>query len=98
MLTKSQITYLRSLAHSKKPVVQIGNKGVTDEVLKEITTSLEHHELMKIKVAGLNRDNQEEVAGELSSRCHAETVQILGKIITLFRQREKNSAITLPRD
>ena len=50
MLNSKQIAYLKSLSHSIHPVVQIGNKGLSDAVMKEIEESLKAHELIKIQV------------------------------------------------
>jgi hypothetical protein len=41
-------------------VVSIGNAGLSKAVLREIELSLEHHELMKIKVGGAERDKRKQ--------------------------------------
>jgi RNA-binding protein len=99
MLTKTQIQYLKTCAHDKKPVVIVGSNGFSDGVIKEIDSSLSHHELMKIKVNGLNKENKDSIAAEICSKVRAETVQILGSIITVFRQNKKGeSNYVLPKD
>jgi RNA-binding protein len=45
-LTPAQRQYLKGLAHSRQPVVMIGNNGLTPAVLKEIDHALNAHELM----------------------------------------------------
>ena len=50
MLTSKQVSYLKSLSHKLKPVVIIGNKGLTESVSKEIEANLDAHELIKIQV------------------------------------------------
>ena len=99
MLSKNQIQYLKTCAHDKKAVVIVGSNGFSENVIKEIDSSLSHHELMKIKVNGLNRENKDEIAAEICSRLKAETVQILGSIITVFRQNKKDQTkYVLPKD
>lgn len=99
MLSKNQIQYLKTCAHDKKAVVIVGSNGFSENVIKEIDSSLSHHELMKIKVNGLNRENKDEIAAEICSRVKAETVQILGSIITVFRQNKKDQTkYVLPKD
>ncbi len=100
MLTKTQIKYLKVCAQDKKPVVTIGNKGITDEVLDEINVSIDHHELMKIRVNGLNKDNKNDVAAEICNKAGIELVQILGSVLTVFRQvaNKKESKYVLPKD
>ena len=54
--TQTNEAILRGLAHSLSPVVMIGDKGLTENIFKEIEISLNSHELIKIKVAGDDRD------------------------------------------
>jgi RNA-binding protein len=99
MLSKNQIQYLKTCAHDKKAVVIVGSNGFSENVIKEIDSSLSHHELMKIKVNGLNKENKDEIAAEICSKVKAETVQILGSIITVFRQNKKDQTkFVLPKD
>ena len=55
MLNSKQIAYLKGLSHSIHPVVQIGNKGLSEAVIKEIEESLKAHELIKIQVQDNDR-------------------------------------------
>lgn len=100
MLTKNQIKYLRINAQDKKPIVTVGNKGLTKEVYDEITISIEHHELLKVRVNGLNRDNKQDIAEEICKEVRAELVQILGSVVTIFKQKpnKKESKFVLPKD
>ena len=50
MMTGKQKRYLRSLAHSLKPVVQIGKQGLSWETLVQIEKQLDDHELIKVRV------------------------------------------------
>jgi putative YhbY family RNA-binding protein len=56
MLTGSERKALKGKAHKLEPVVQIGAKGLTDEVFAEIERALIAHELIKVRAAGLERD------------------------------------------
>ena len=49
-LSESQKKYLRGLGHGLKPVVMIGDAGLTEAVLSEFNDSVEHHELIKVRV------------------------------------------------
>ena len=44
-----QLNYLRALAHPLKPVILIGQKGVTEMVVLFLEEALDHHELIKVK-------------------------------------------------
>lgn len=97
MLNKNQQNYLKNNAHDLKPIVIIGQKGISESVIDEIKSSLAHHELLKIKINGANKENRESVANEISSLAEAEFVQIIGNILTIFKQKEKNSKFVLPK-
>ena len=95
-LSEKQRKHLRTLGHALKPVVMIGAKGLTESVLQELDQSIEHHELMKIRVTVGDRDARDAVIAEVCARSGAELVQRVGNIALLFRPRKKNSAIVLP--
>lgn len=95
-LSEKQRKHLRTLGHALKPVVMIGAKGLTESVLQELDQSIEHHELMKIRISVGDRDARDAIIAELCERSGAELVQRVGNIALLFRPRKKNSAIVLP--
>lgn len=77
------------------PVVMLGNDGLSDAVIKELDSSIEHHELIKIKLnAGEGRKEQ---AQEAAQAVHAEVVSVVGRVAVLFRQRPDDSRYILPR-
>ncbi|MBS0212792.1 MAG: ribosome assembly RNA-binding protein YhbY [Proteobacteria bacterium] len=96
-LTAAQNRYLRSLAHALKPVILVGEKGVTPALLAEVASALEHHELLKIKVAAPDRDERDAWIATLLEACGAALVQRVGHVATVFRPRAKDSGIVLPR-
>ncbi len=95
-LTERQRKYLRRLAHDVKPVVQVGNSGLTDGLLAELNDCLTRHELIKVKVRVGNRDLRDETIDELSRITGAEIIQRVGNTASLFRPRLLDSRITLP--
>ena len=84
-LTTKQIAHLRGLAHSLSPVVMIGNNGLTENVLKEIELNLNSHELIKIQVAGDDRDARKLMYAEMCSKANATTVHHIGKQLVIYR-------------
>lgn len=96
-LKSNQIRYLRGLAHALKPTVMIGGKGLTDAVLAELDLALTHHELVKVDIAGDDRELRATLAGELASRTGVELVQKIGKRVLLFRRNPESPGIELPR-
>ncbi|CDG23033.1 putative RNA binding protein [Xenorhabdus poinarii G6] len=95
-LNKKQVQHLKSLAHSLKPVVMIGNNGLTEGVLAEIEQTLSHHELIKVKVAGEDREIKTLIAEAIVRETGAHNVQIIGKMLVLYRPSEERK-ISLPK-
>ena len=94
-LTGSQRRQLRALAHYLCPVVQVGRKGVTDEVVDAITQALNDHELIKVRVhegAPLSRD---EVASLLAERAEAHDIGPIGRIVILYRRHPEHPQVPL---
>lgn len=94
-LTSHQRQFLKGQAHDLNPVVLLGSDGLTEGVIKEIDSSIEHHELIKIRVnAGEGRKEQAE---EAAKAVNAELVQVVGRVAVLFRQKKEGSRFILPR-
>ncbi len=94
-LNSRQRQFLKGQAHSLNPVVMLGNDGITEGVIKELNSSLDHHELLKVRVnAG---DARKEQAEELAAAVNAELVQLIGRVAVLFRQKKEDSRFILPR-
>ena len=99
-LNSKQIAYLRGLAHNLNPVVMIGNNGLTDAVLKEIEVSLNAHELIKVQVAGDDRELRKSLLTDIAEKTNAVAVHHIGKQLVFYRDSEtiKASAkIVIPK-
>jgi len=90
-LTEQQKKRLRGLGHTLKPVVTVGSGGLSEPLLEEFTRSLEHHELMKLKVSLGDREARDAAIQTLCKHADAELVQRVGNIALLFRKKQKNS-------
>ena len=78
---------LKARAHSLKPVVTIGQNGLTAAVVNEIDIALEAHELIKIKSPAGDSKQRRDLAAEICSQLQADVVQVVGRNITIFRAR-----------
>ena len=96
-LTGKQKTYLRGLAHHKSIIVSIGNAGLTDAVTKEIATSLEAHELLKIKLPGLNSADKKILITDICKQTNSEFVQVIGRVGVIYKESD-NPKIELPNN
>jgi len=95
-LTKKQKQYLKGLAHSLKPVVLLGQNGLTEGVIAEIDNSLNIHELIKVKVATDDRDSKRLIIDAIVRDTKAAEVTTIGHTLVLFRPTEEKK-ITIPK-
>jgi RNA-binding protein len=79
---------LKARAHNLEPVVLIGNKGVTDEVIAEIDRALKAHELIKVRAPGLDRHSRATALELIAEKTSAEAVQHIGKVFVLYRKND----------
>ena len=93
MLTQNEKKQLKALAAKETIKYQIGKKEVTDTLLTMLDKALTAHELIKIDVMRGAEDPILELAYDLSSKLHAEIVQVLGKVIILYRKNKENPKI-----
>jgi RNA-binding protein len=96
-LSSSQKRYLRGLAHGLNPVIQVGNKGVTPALVKELGNALDQHELVKVKIAGEDRDVRTAQVDALAEQSGAEVVQRIGHVACYFRRNKEEPKIALPK-
>ena len=96
-LTSTQSRFLRGQAHGLKALLQIGAKGLTPAFLAELDAVLEQHELVKVKVAGEDREARDAMIGELAEKADAALVQRIGHTAVLYRPSKERRQIVLPR-
>ncbi len=98
VLTTAQARFLRGQAHDHKAMLQIGGKGVTEALLTEIDGALEHHELIKVKIAAEDRQARDAIIDGLVKRSFAALVQRIGHVAVLYRPSVEKRRIVLPRN
>ena len=96
-LSKPQKKHLISLTHNLKPVIMIGQNGLTENILKELDIALDFHELVKIKIASGDKESLLQIIEQLILKTSAEKIKAIGKTLTLFRQNPKKPKIILPK-
>ncbi|KRA41833.1 ribosome assembly RNA-binding protein YhbY [Pseudoxanthomonas sp. Root630] len=96
-LTAAQTRFLRGQAHDLKALLQIGNKGVTAAFIAELDGVLEQHELVKVKVAGEDREARDAMIDDLADKTDAALVQRIGHTAVLYRPSKERRHIVLPR-
>lgn len=95
-LTLKQRKHLRTLAHPARPVVIIGQQGLTENISREVDQALEYHELIKVRVNAEDRDARTLMIETLLSEVGAELVQQIGHIAVLYRRNRQKTKIDFP--
>ena len=98
MLSGKQKRFLRAEAHHLSPIYQVGKNGVSKAMCNDIADALEKRELIKVQVLQNCMDTPKDVAGELAEGTQAEVVQVIGKVIVLYKEatEKENRQIKLP--
>ncbi|OOF53688.1 ribosome assembly RNA-binding protein YhbY [Rodentibacter trehalosifermentans] len=95
-LSTKQKQFLKALAHHLNPVVMLGGNGLTEGVLAEIENALDHHELIKVKIAGADRETKQLIINAIVRETKAANIQTIGHVLVLYRPSEEPK-IQLPR-
>ena len=94
-LSDAQKRHLRGLGHHLKPVVWVGQHGLSDSVTLEIEQALDSHELIKVKLAA-DRDTRRALTVQICEKTDAELIQGIGQMLVLFRRNPDKARIALP--
>lgn len=84
---------LRAAAHHLNPVVSISQKGLTPSVLAEIDRCLKAHELIKLRLYGIPREDRDTLFAEICTALHCASVQHIGNLLVLWRENPKDPAV-----
>jgi RNA-binding protein len=96
-LTNNQKKFLRSKGHSLKPVVMMGQHGLSEGVLAELQSSLEVHELLKIKIRTNDSDNKQRIIEEIINITNAHLIQVIGNVMVIYRAFDEDPQLILPK-
>ncbi len=95
-LSESQKKYLRGLGHDLKPVIEVGNAGLSESLLNEFELTLDHHELIKVKVRAGDHEQRDAMIATLCKTGKADLVQRIGSVALLYRPNPDKKRIRLP--
>src|SRR4051812_25727817 len=95
-LTEKQRRHLKGLAHPLKPVILMGNAGLTNGVVGETERALADHELIKVRLPGLERTERDAALALLAERTDSTLVTRIGHVAVLYRANPKLPRILLP--
>ena len=92
-LNQVQKSRLRRQAYQLKPIVMIGNKGLTEAVQLELNQALTDHELVKIKISGYDKDSRETMTQSILDVQKAQLIQQVGHVIVVYRKSNKQQKV-----
>lgn len=97
-ITKKQKRHLKSLVHHLKPVVIVGQHGLTDGVLAELELTLETHELIKVRVNAADKEERKVMLNNICEKTGSELVDSIGHVAAFYRRHPDKPKISLPSD
>ncbi|MDH3337910.1 MAG: YhbY family RNA-binding protein [Gammaproteobacteria bacterium] len=95
-LSEAQKKYLRGLGHGLKPLILVGEAGLSTAVLSEFEATLAHHELIKVSVRIGDRKARDTIIQELCNTGSAALVQRVGNMALLYRENPDKRKIVVP--
>ena len=97
-MTTKQRAYLKGLAMTMDPILQLGKGGLTPENTAAVEEALAARELIKISVLKNCMDDPREIAETLAERTQSQVVQVIGKKIVLYKEgKDDKKKIQLPK-
>lgn len=88
-LDNSELRRLKGIGHELKPVVMIGNNGVTETILQEIDRALSDHELIKVKLPAGSKQERDDIGNQLAATANAQLIHSIGRMALLLRPNPK---------
>lgn len=96
-MTSKQRAYLKSLAMTMDPIINVGKSSVTPELITSVDEAIEKRELIKIGVLKNCVDDPKMIADMIAGRTKSQVVQVIGKKIVLYRKNKQKPKIELPK-
>ncbi len=96
-LTNNQKKFLRARGHNLKPVVMVGQHGLSQSVMAELASTMTKHELLKIKIRVTDKEDKQTMIDEIIQITQAHLVQVIGNIMVIYRGFDEEPQIMLPR-
>jgi RNA-binding protein len=94
-ITEQQRRSLKKLVHHLKPVVIVGQHGLSEGVFNEIEIALDSHELIKIKLSGSDKSERKTMIDKICETTKADHVHSIGHIAAFYRRHPKKPKIKI---
>jgi len=95
-LSEPQKKFLRGLGHQLKPVITIADAGLSESLLKEFSSTINHHELIKVRVRAGDREIRDQIIGDLCEKESVNLITRIGNVALVYRRNNDKPKIRLP--
>ena len=85
------------MGHALKPVVMVGQHGLSESVLAELESTMTKHELLKIKIRSEGKKEKQQMINKIVELSQSHLVQVIGNIMVIYRPFDEEPQIILPR-
>ena len=94
-ITSSTRKKYRQIGHHLRPIVTVGNSGITGGVIGEMQRALGDHELIKVKLNIEKKSEREREVKDLSTALNAHLIQLIGKNALLYKKNPNAKSSSL---
>lgn len=89
-MDKSLVIQLKQNAHHLKPVIMIGQKGITDALILETDKALTTHECIKIKISGWEKEDKASFLQTLCAQTQSTLIDSIGHTAVIYRKKPED--------
>ena len=94
-ITSKQRSKLKSIAATMSPIAQIGKGGITDNLLKTLSDSLDARELIKVNILQNSEDDALNLAENVADLLDAIPVAVIGRKAIFYRRSSRQNFVHL---
>ncbi|WP_227431091.1 YhbY family RNA-binding protein [Psychrobacter sp. I-STPA6b] len=84
-LDNAELRRLKGIGHALKPIVMIGNNGITESLLQEVERALTDHELIKVKMPAGSKQERDALGNELAQATQSQLIHSIGRMALLLK-------------
>tara|TARA_B110000444_G_C18592053_1_gene478898 strand:+ start:408 stop:704 length:297 start_codon:yes stop_codon:yes gene_type:complete len=97
VLSETHKKFLRGKGHPLKPIITISSQGLSQPLLDEFDSTINHHELIKIRVRNHGKASKNTIFSQLCEKTTSMLVSKIGNIALIYRPNKDNQKIKLPK-
>jgi RNA-binding protein len=87
----SEVSQLRREGRQLGVSVNVGKAGLTDALARQVSSLLEHHPLVKVRLPATDKAERAQMAEDLAARTHSTLIDLVGRVVVLYKPLERDS-------